>query len=138
MDLGGCGPDRKLLPDGGPNQSDTVKFGAIDQVPENQWTYHSVANVILAHSLIRTFKEVDAKRTAVTGISWGGYLTCIIAGLDSRFKAAVPVYGCGFLHENSFWLNNFAKMTTRAERQMDTAMGSFQVHRFCHNARVLY
>lgn len=112
MDLGGCGPDRKLLPDGGPNQSDTVKFGAIDQVPENQWTYHSVANVILAHSLIRTFKEVDAKRTAVTGISWGGYLTCIIAGLDSRFKAAVPVYGCGFLHENSFWLNNFAKMTT--------------------------
>ncbi len=32
MDLGGCGPDRKPLPDGGPNQSDTVKFGAIDQV----------------------------------------------------------------------------------------------------------
>lgn len=111
MDLGGCGPDRKPLPDGGPNQSDTVKFGAIDQAPENQWTYHAVANVILAHSLIRTFEEVDATRTAITGISWGGYLTCIIAGLDSRFKAAVPVYGCGFLYENSFWLDNFAKMT---------------------------
>ena len=111
MDLAGCGPDRKRLPDGGPGQSDQEKFGAIDQPVENHWTYHAVANVILAHSLIRSFKEVDASRTAVTGISWGGYLTCIVAGLDNRFKSAVPVYGCGFLHENSVWLNQFAKMT---------------------------
>jgi hypothetical protein len=26
-----------------------------------------------------------------------------VAGVDPRFKAAVPVYGCGFLHENSYW-----------------------------------
>jgi dipeptidyl aminopeptidase/acylaminoacyl peptidase len=110
MDLAGCDPDRKRLPDGGPGQSDQEKFDAIDQPNEDQWTYHAVANVILAHSLIRSFKEVDAGRTAVTGISWGGYLTCIVAGLDNRFKAAVPVYGCGFLHENSIWLNQFAKM----------------------------
>jgi cephalosporin-C deacetylase-like acetyl esterase len=117
MDLSGCGPDRKKLSDGGPDQSDSVKFKCIDLAPENQWTYHSVANVILAHSLIRTFKEVDATRTAITGISWGGYLTCIVAGLDSRFKAAVPVYGCGFLNENSMWLKNFAEMTTEQQTQ---------------------
>ena len=111
MDLAGCGQDRKRLADGGPGQSDEEKFGAIDQPSKDQWTYHAVANVILAHSLIRSFKEVDASRTAITGISWGGYLTCIVAGLDNRFKAAVPVYGCGFLHENSVWLNQFAKMT---------------------------
>ena len=111
MDLAGCGPERKRLADGGPGQSDEEKFGAIDQPSQDQWTYHAVANVILAHSLIRSFKEVDASRTAVTGISWGGYLTCIVAGLDNRFKAAVPVYGCGFLHENSVWLGQFAKMT---------------------------
>jgi hypothetical protein len=35
----------------------------------------------------------------VTGISWGGYTTCLVASLDDRFKAAVPVYGCGFLFE---------------------------------------
>jgi beta-xylosidase len=110
MDLAGCGPGRERLEDGGPGQSDQEKFGAIGEPPENQWTYHAVANVILAHSLIRSFQEVDASRTAVTGISWGGYLTCIVAGLDSRFKAAVPVYGCGFLHENSVWLDRFAKM----------------------------
>jgi len=111
MDLAGCGPDRKRLADGGPNQSDKEKFDAIDQPCQDQWTYHAVSNAILAHSLIRSFKEVDAKRTAVTGISWGGYLTCIVAGLDNRFKAAVPVYGCGFLHENSVWLKKFAQMT---------------------------
>ncbi len=52
-----------------------------------------------AHSLLRSMKEVDADRTAVTGISWGGYTTCLVASLDNRFQAAVPVYGCGFLHE---------------------------------------
>ena len=68
MDLYGCGPERKRLEDGGPRQ----QFGAIAQPPQDQWTYHAVANVILAHSLIRSFEEVDASRTAVTGISWGG------------------------------------------------------------------
>ncbi len=111
MDLAGCGPERKRLADGGPGQSDEEKFGAIDQPVQNQWTYHAVADVILAHSLLRSFEEVDSRRTAVTGISWGGYLTCIVAGLDNRFQAAVPVYGCGFLHENSAWLSRFEKMT---------------------------
>ncbi|MCX5646044.1 MAG: alpha/beta fold hydrolase [Phycisphaerae bacterium] len=111
MDLAGCGPDKKRLADGGPDQSDETKFGAIDLPPGEQWTYHAVANVILAHSLLRSLKEVDARRTAVTGISWGGYLTCIAAGLDDRFQAAVPVYGCGFLQENSVWLARFEKMT---------------------------
>ena len=113
MDLAGCGPDRTRLPDGGPGQSHEEKFGTIDEPVQNQWTYHAVANVILAHSLVRSFDEVDTNRTAVTGISWGGYLTCIVSGLDNRFKVAVPVYGCGFLHDNSIWLNEFAKMTLK-------------------------
>ncbi len=111
MDLGGCGAERKPLADGGPDQSDETKFGRIDLPVTEQWTYHAVANVIRAHSLIRAFKEVDNARTAVTGISWGGYLTCIVAGLDNRFKAAVPVYGCGFLDEGSAWLAQFEEMT---------------------------
>lgn len=111
MDLGGCGPDKKRLEDGGPDQSDKTKFGAIAEPAKDQWTYHAVADVILAHSLIRSFAEVDADRTALTGISWGGYLTCIVSGLDNRFKAAVPVYGCGFLHDNSCWLDQFKRMS---------------------------
>ncbi len=85
-------------------------FDQIDQPIEDQWTYHAVADVILAHSLIRSFPEVDAERTGVTGISWGGYLTCIVAGVDHRFKFAAPVYGCGFLGDNSTWLGTFENM----------------------------
>ena len=111
MDLAGNGPGKKRLADGGPGQGHDMKFETIGLPVNEQWTYHAVANVICAHSLIQSFPEVDSSRTAVTGISWGGYLTCIVAGLDNRFKAAVPVYGCGFLQENSCWLGDFAKMT---------------------------
>ncbi len=73
-----------------------------DQPREDQWTYHAVADAILAHSLLLSLPEVDASRTGLTGISWGGYLTCIVAGVDQRFKFAVPVYGCGFTNEHTF------------------------------------
>jgi len=111
MDLGARGLGAKPNPDGGPGQGHKDKFETIVGPLSDQWTFHAVANVIRAHSLIRSFPEVDHERTALTGISWGGYLTCIVAGLDNRFKAAVPVYGCGFLHENSCWGADFAKMT---------------------------
>ena len=121
MDLAGCRPidgkdalnreNRERLSDGGPDQTDETKFRAIDQPVADQWSYHAVAAAIRAHSLIRSFPVVNRERTAVTGISWGGYLTCIVAGVDSRFRAAVPVYGCGFLHENSVWLPRFAEMS---------------------------
>ncbi len=85
-------------------------FDQTDQSVEDQWTYHAVIDAILAHSLLRSMPDVDAERIGVTGISWGGYLTCIVAGLDHRFKLAVPVYGCGFLGEDSAWLPEFAKL----------------------------
>jgi len=103
MDLVGCGPGGKRMADGGPNNADDTTFNNVNLPPGDQWPYQAVANVIRAHSLLRSLPEVDAEKTAITGISWGGYLTCIVAGIDPRFKAAVPVYGCGFLHENSYW-----------------------------------
>lgn len=80
-------------------------WGGFDQINhplQDQWTYHAVADVILAHSLIRTLPGVDAARIGVTGISWGGYLTCLVAGVDARFALAVPVYGCGFYRDTIF------------------------------------
>ncbi len=91
----------------GPDQSDPTKFRPFDESDvRDMWSYHAVADVILAHSLLLSLPEVDPERTALTGISWGGYLSCIVAGVDPRFKAAVPVYGCGFLHDNSVWQDN--------------------------------
>lgn len=92
-------------------------FNQIDQPTKDQWTYHAVADVILAHSLIRSFPQVDADRIGLTGISWGGYLTCIVAGVDSRFRFAVPVFGCGFLGDNSVWSGDFAKMGPEKARK---------------------
>ncbi len=115
MDLAGVGPDGKRLPDGGPGQGDTDKFRVFsgDGVKE-MWTYHAVAAVIRGHSLLASRPEVDAARIGITGISWGGYLTCIVTGLDDRLKVSVPVYGCGFLHENSAWLRQFANLGPEA------------------------
>ncbi|QDV21033.1 Alpha/beta hydrolase family protein [Gimesia panareensis] len=111
MDLAGSRPlegknphkreHRERLEAGGPNQSHVEKFNAIKDDKSEHWCYHAPANAILAHSLIRTFPEVIKDKTGVTGISWGGYLTSIVAGLDNRFKAAAPVYGCGFLNNHS-------------------------------------
>ena len=117
MDLAGRGAERKRLPTGGPDQSHTEKFDHIAGGLKNAWPYHAVANVIRAVSLIRGFPEVDADRVGITGISWDGYLTCIVSGVDARLKVAVPVYGCGFLHDNSAWLGIFEKMPA-ADRKL--------------------
>jgi dienelactone hydrolase len=121
MDLAGRRPDPKApgkqaatrLPDGGPGQEHADKFDTI-ATPDvtDDWPYHAVANVIRAHSLLRSLPGVDPDRTAITGISWGGYTTCIVASLDDRFRAAVPVYGCGHLRDNSCWLGDFARLGT--------------------------
>jgi len=112
MDLAGNGPAGRL-PDGGPDQGDVAKFRDFtDADAKDMWTYHAVAAVLRGHSLLASRPEVDRNRIGVTGISWGGYLTCIVAGIDDRLKVAVPVYGCGFLHENSVWLEpRISKMT---------------------------
>ena len=86
-------------------------FHAMDASRDQHWCYHGVANVIRAHSLIRRFPEVDAERAAITGISWGGLLACIVSGLDDRFEAVIPVYGCGYIYNNSPWLAEFGAMT---------------------------
>ncbi|MCE2796392.1 MAG: alpha/beta fold hydrolase [Planctomyces sp.] len=103
MDLAGHGPDGRL-PDGGPDQSDETKFRPFaDSEAREIWSYHAVAAVIRGHSLLAAQPDVDANRIGITGISWGGYLTCLAASLDDRLKVAVPVYGCGFLADNSVW-----------------------------------
>jgi dienelactone hydrolase len=85
-------------------------FDKVDDPAQDQWTYHAVSAVLLGHSLLRSFPEVDAARVGITGISWGGYLTCIAASVDNRYAFAVPVYGCGFLGDNSTWLGSFKGM----------------------------
>jgi dienelactone hydrolase len=114
MDLCGCVPvgtygNWKRHEHGGPMGWD-ASFEQLNDPIEDQWTFQATSAAILAQSLLRSYPEIDAERIGVTGISWGGYLTCVVAGVDSRFKFAAPVYGCGFLGENSAWLPAFENL----------------------------
>ena len=74
---------------------------SIDEPVGDQWPFHAVAAALRAHSLLAADPAVDAARIGLTGISWGGYLTCLVSGVDERYRFACPVYGCGFLRGNS-------------------------------------
>ena len=110
IDQCGCQPQIPVVdgephdrnPDGGPPGWDQSVL-QINDPPTDQWQYHAITAAIRAHSLLAHHPDVDADRIGVTGISWGGYMTCLVAAVDERFKCAVPVYGCGFLGENSGW-----------------------------------
>lgn len=101
MDLRGNGPDKQHIEHGFIEPDNKTPYFTITAAIEDQWMYQAVANVILAHNLLRNMPGVDSTRTAITGISWGGIITSLMTGLDTRYKAAVPVYVCGHLHENS-------------------------------------
>ena len=82
-------------------------WGGFDQLGDpvtDQWMYHAVAAVIRGHSLLRSYPQVDTNRIGLTGISWGGIITCNTVAYDHRFAFAAPIYGCGFLGEDSSWL----------------------------------
>lgn len=66
---------------------------------EQQWAYCAVADIMLAHSFLRSLPGVDTDRIGVTGNSWGGFLTILSAAVDKRYRFAAPVYGCGFYDE---------------------------------------
>lgn len=111
IDLSGNGLDGKKLKFSGPEQTDENKFQKIEEGNiKDVWSYHAVASVILSHSLLLSFPEVDTTKTCITGISWGGYITCIAASLDKRFKAAAPVYGCAYFDESDVFGNNLKQL----------------------------
>jgi hypothetical protein len=98
------GVDGITDPQGGPpGPGDLPDF---TQPVKTHWQYHAICDVMLANSLLRSLPDVDAERIGLTGLSWGGYLTCLVAGIDQRFKFAAPVYGCGYVTE-CLWEDDF-------------------------------
>ena len=127
MDLEGHGPDGKTSVEPWPAE----RF-ALTEV-KGMWNYHAVAAVVRGVSLLASLPEVDPKRIGITGISWGGYLTCIVAGLDGRLKVAVPVYGCGFIYESSTWIETFRDMP---EKQRETWIANFDPSRYLPHCKI--
>lgn len=78
----------------------------IERNVEDQWTYHAVANIARAHSVLAAMPEVDDANIGITGVSWGGVLTEITAGVDDRYKFAIPIYGSGFVKESTSYFGD--------------------------------
>lgn len=94
---------------GGPSRQ--LEFQDYRRPVQEQWMYHAVADVILAHTLLRSFDGVDEARIGLHGISWGGIVSSIVSGVDDRFSFAIPVYGCGYLYETkNKYGNSFRSM----------------------------
>jgi dienelactone hydrolase len=120
LDLYGNGPDGERLPDGMPALGiETVFKAAPDESAlSRSWTYHAVAAACRACSLLQNIAGVNSQRIGIVGISWGGFISCIATSIDERFKVAVPVYGCGFLHESSFWKNGVIDRLPEKQRAL--------------------
>lgn len=63
---------------------------------EQGFTYY-MADVLLAHNVLRADVRVKKDLIGLTGISWGGIAASVAVCYDDRFAFAAPVYGCGFL-----------------------------------------
>lgn len=94
------------------------RFGDAELPLEAQWMYHAVSDIFVAHTLLASLPEVDADRIGITGISWGGILSSLVSGIDSRYKCAMPVYGCGYLYES---LGHFKSVQGAAQKFWDPA-----------------
>lgn len=75
------------------------------------WMYQSVHAVVGAHNVLRSLDCVNNDNIGITGVSWGGIITSTVSGVDNRFKYAIPVYGCGFLHEAETYMGTNDVMT---------------------------
>jgi pimeloyl-ACP methyl ester carboxylesterase len=112
MDLSGCTPGQEGKHPrhefGGPPS--WCGFDQLDEPIGDQHMYHAVAAVLLADSLLRSYPAVDTNRIGMVGGSMGSYLASIVAGVDDRFALSINVFGCGFLADNSCWLETFQKL----------------------------
>lgn len=91
------------LPDGGGPDGWEASFGQVRAPLRDQWVYYAVNAAARAATLLGSLPEVDPERIGLTGVSWGGFLTGIVMGLDARYRFAVPVYGCGAMAINPRW-----------------------------------
>ena len=111
LDICGCKPEIPIPQQGGlpkkkhdfPGPSGwQASYAQMNEKTENHWQYHAITALLRAHTIISNTKGVDPKRVGITGMSWGGIITCLMMGIDSRYAAGIPVYGCGFLSEISW------------------------------------
>ena len=112
-----CGPweSRAEFTDWGPLKHGNMAFAEgghqVTPTPHNSSWYHWTLVARRALTLLAQQSGVDANRLGIFGISVGGTLCWSVAGSDSRVKAAVPIYGCGYNVDGTRERWGFGKLT---------------------------
>jgi hypothetical protein len=88
--------------------------------PSYNYLVHAVAAARNGITYLTQRKEVDPERIGMIGLSWGGVLTLLTNGQDSRLKAAVNVFGAGYIPEGCTWEDRFFTMTPYDKERWDT------------------
>jgi hypothetical protein len=76
----------------------------------DNYLIHAVAAARNGITFLASRPEVDPDRIGMIGLSWGGVLTLLTNGQDQRLKAAVNVFGAGYIQEGCTWQALFSQM----------------------------
>lgn len=93
---------RPIFPDG-KFYSASLKRAALEG-GKRQDHVANVANMILAHTVLRSQKNVNPEKTAFVGLSWGSWYGAMVAAVDDRFKGGVEIY-CGDIKDHRGFIN---------------------------------
>ena len=112
-----CGPwaDRTEVTDWGPikhaNMAQAAGGFQVHPTPrESSWFHWALASR-RALNLLAEHPQTDPDRLGIFGISMGGTLCWLVAASDDRVKTAVPIYGCGYNHDDRRERFGFGKLT---------------------------
>jgi dienelactone hydrolase len=86
-----------------PSGTDAPKFNVTGGVT-NCRLYDAGVAGLQAFNYMKSQANVNSAKMAISGTSWGGYMTTLLSGiLGSQVKAAYAIYGCGFYDLGTNW-----------------------------------
>ncbi|MBU0671541.1 MAG: acetylxylan esterase [Candidatus Margulisbacteria bacterium] len=106
LDLPGKGHQRWESRSSGPDMDVPILLRTTPK-PELNYLVHAVAAVRNGITFLTQREEVDPNRIGMIGLSWGGVITLLTNGQDKRLKAAINVFGAGYIPEGSTWQDRF-------------------------------
>lgn len=109
IDLPGKGENRASSRSTGPNMDVSILLRTQPD-PSYNYLVHAVAAARNGITYLSRRREVDPNRIGMIGLSWGGVLTLLTNGQDNRLKAAVNVFGAGYIPEGCTWEDWFSSM----------------------------
>jgi dienelactone hydrolase len=113
-DLPGIGNSEKIK--NGSGAWKQLKYGVnhfrVDEDATSSDIFDGVLAALQSLYLLRSFPDVNPHRIGVTGVSWGGYATIMVAGLAGKdIRAAYSIYGAGNYDLGSAFQKDLAKLS---------------------------